>query len=233
MKKTLILSLLLNFLGIGIFGSFIYKNGGIRSLKLKSNSALDNKHTSNLIYKTQKSIYEILPNDSDEIVFLGNSIIRICEWHELFENSNIKNRGLSGDIISGVQFRLDEIVASQPQKIFIMIGINDVGQNKSVKQIFKEYENLVRELIKKSPTTKIYIQSILPTIKRKNNRKIVEINKILKAMSQELNLTYIDLYSHFTDSSNQLQAELTFDGLHINGKGYLLFKKIIEKHVNE
>lgn len=33
--------------------------------------------------------------------FLGNSITNGCEWAELFQNKNVKNRGISGDICMG------------------------------------------------------------------------------------------------------------------------------------
>jgi hypothetical protein len=35
-------------------------------------------------YEQKKSIFELLPNDKDEIIFLGNSITEGCEWNELF-----------------------------------------------------------------------------------------------------------------------------------------------------
>lgn len=77
-------------------------------------------------YWNQKaSMYSILPNESNEIIFLGDSITDRCEWFELLSNPNVKNRGLSGDKTSGVLDRLSEITESKPFKVFIMIGVND------------------------------------------------------------------------------------------------------------
>lgn len=82
----------------------------------------------NLYYYQRATLFEELPIDNDDIVFLGNSITDNCEWHELFDNPNIKNRGISSDVSMGVYDRLNPIVAGKPAKIFLMIGINDVSQ---------------------------------------------------------------------------------------------------------
>lgn len=88
-----------------------------------------------------------MPNDTSEIIFLGDSIIDFCNWHELFGKYNIKNRGISGDIINGVIDRLEEIVETKPKKIFLMIGTNDLGKKISVDNILSEYQKLVNLIL--------------------------------------------------------------------------------------
>ena len=41
----------------------------------------------------RRSLFEVLPVYSSDIVFLGNSITDGCEWAELFNNRHVKNRG--------------------------------------------------------------------------------------------------------------------------------------------
>lgn len=69
-------------------------------------------------YDAKRSFFESMPNDTNEIIFLGNSITDMCAWNELFGMANIKNRGISGDVINGVIDRLEEVVSSFPKKIF-------------------------------------------------------------------------------------------------------------------
>lgn len=83
----------------------------------------------NQFYYQRSTLFEKLPIDSDDIVFLGNSITNGCEWHELFNNPNIKNRGISSDVSMGVYDRLDPIIKGKPAKIFLMIGINDIAHH--------------------------------------------------------------------------------------------------------
>ena len=46
-------------------------------------------------YHLKKSVFETMPNEKGEIIFLGNSITAGVEWAELFNNPKIKNRGIS------------------------------------------------------------------------------------------------------------------------------------------
>jgi lysophospholipase L1-like esterase len=56
-------------------------------------------------------------------------------------------------------------------------------------------------------------------------------NAALKEFAKEFSFQYIDLHSYFLDSNNELDAQYTSDGVHLNGQGYLIWKRIIEKDV--
>jgi len=63
----------------------------------------------------------------------------------------------------------------------------------------------------------------------RENKRISEINKILKEMCEKEKLTYIDMYDLLTDKSGDLDLDYTVDGLHINEKGYeVITKKLME-----
>ena len=49
-------------------------------------------------YEQRATLFEELPVTSKDIIFLGNSITNGCEWAELFQNKNVKNRGMYGGI---------------------------------------------------------------------------------------------------------------------------------------
>jgi len=187
-------------------------------------------------YYQQKEHFESLPNTKNEIIFLGNSITNNCEWAELFSNPNIKNRGIGGDDTDGVLGRLTEVTESNPAKIFIMIGVNDLANLKTTDFIVSNYKKIISRITESTPETKIYIQSILPTDEtmhvNQKNAYIIEINNQLKQIALDNGLTYIDLFSLFKLETNQLNPEYSLDGLHLNGKGYLVWKKAIEKYVN-
>ena len=68
----------------------------------------------------QKLIDEFKKNplEKGDIVFLGNSITQGGNnWNQRFNHSNIKNRGIGGDVTDGVLARLDEIIFLD-QKLF-------------------------------------------------------------------------------------------------------------------
>jgi len=116
-----------------------------------------------------------------------------------------------------------------------MIGTNDLGRGKSVSQIITDYEVLVKLILNKTPETELYLQSILPTknqITRKNE-DITEINKGIVEIAHKYSLTYINLYDLFKTKDNELNMDYSFDGLHLNGKGYLVWKDAIINYIRE
>ena len=192
-------------------------------------------------YYQKKSLFEILPDTKNEIIFLGNSITDGCEWSELFKNPNIKNRGISGDITDGVLFRLDEVVRSNPAKIFIMIGVNDLARNKSPEYILTNYSKILAAIKEKSPKTHVYVQSVLPVNDEfgmfgnhtSKSKEIKQVNEGLISMARNFDNTYIDLTETFSDNNGKLRKELTNDGLHLTAKGYLAWKDEIKKYLSK
>ncbi len=192
-------------------------------------------------YLHSKSMFESLPNTADEIIFLGNSITDGCNWTELFSDLRVKNRGISGDVTEGVLNRLDEVTESNPSKVFIMIGINDLARGMAKKEILDNYEIILNRILEASPNTKIYIESILPVNEKYGKFKnhyskadsIVVLNNNLENLAERKGQTYIDLFSSFIDSEGKLKDEFTEDGLHLNGKAYQLWKSLVEKFVYE
>ncbi|MFB8791185.1 MAG: GDSL-type esterase/lipase family protein [Potamolinea sp.] len=244
-KIALLFSMLLNllFLVLGIFS--LAKRGGIPYLFKKISSLIMKE--SYLIpmneipyYVDKVSHFSNLTNTDPEIIFLGDSITDYCEWSELFGNHKIKNRGISGDRTDGILNRLDEILQAQPQKIFLMVGINDLIQGREICKIFTNYKIIVLKIKHKLPDTKLFIQSVLPInnlITQKklflklNNNKVIEFNAKLQDLAKEFSLPYIDLFAAFADSYRELDERYTTDGVHLNGEAYLLWEKIIEKDV--
>jgi len=188
-------------------------------------------------YYHRKEQFEMLPDTENEIVFLGNSITDQAEWHEIFNNMKVKNRGIGGDDTDGILERLGEVVSSHPDKIFLMIGTNDLAYGKKVEYVVGNFKAILDTIATQSPATKVYIQSVLPTEDAihttRSNAEIRKINTQLQEICRERDLTYIDLYSVFAREDQKLNLDYSIDGLHLNGRGYILWKEIIEQFVNE
>lgn len=254
LKRIFLVSLVLNLIFIFFFGYAIYRRGGsaylLKRTKLiftkNENSIPSFKLTSPPIgqspeYQHKKDHFELLPDTDREIVFLGDSITDWCQWSELFQNVKIKNRGIGGDRTGGVLLRLDEILSSSPEKVFIMIGINDLAHGTDFQDVFENYKLIVQRISEKSPETKIYIQSLLPVNKQLlakyypmskiTGENIRKLNNSLEDLSSKSQLNYIDLYSLFKADEDQLDERFTYDGLHLNGTAYLIWKSAIENYV--
>ncbi len=245
-RTFLILSLTLNLILISLLCFSLIRHDKIAALKSKislpgSSERQDDYKKSPWYYKNSrhwketKSLYEVMPNDSNEIIFIGNSLTFGCEWSELFANPRIKNRGIGGDNTEGVLARLSEICESTPEKVFINLGTNDLAFRRNTSEILTTYSAILDQLKTSSPNTKIYVQSVLPTNNdpERNNDSIIALNKKLETLAAMKSANYIHLYDHFLDEVGNLNAQFSFDGLHLKGEGYLLWKKLIEKYVNE
>lgn len=185
-------------------------------------------------------MFEQLMIKAEDVVMLGDSITDGCEWNELIPGKRLKNRGISGDTYAGVLNRLDVIVKGKPQKIFLMIGINDLSQGKGAKQITEGNRAIVRQIKEKSPETKVYVQSLLPVnpcycrFKSATGKwaQVAGVNAQLRQMATEEKVEYIDLFPHFAVGA-KLNPKLSNDGLHLLGEGYAIWKELLLQYLQE
>lgn len=187
------------------------------------------------------SLFDVLPVNGNDIVFFGNSITDGGEFAELFGMPNIKNRGISSDVITGLEKRLGQITAGHPAKIFLLIGINDVSHGLSVDRLAERYARLVKKIREQSPSTRLYVQSVMPInndYKRYKGlagreKTVTEFNKRIETIARDNGATYIDLWPMLAGNDGKLKREYTNDGLHLNGAGYRAWTRGIEKYVKE
>ena len=193
-------------------------------------------------YWEQKvTLFDLLPVTSDDIVFLGNSITDGGNFEELFKRRDVKNRGIRSDAIPGVMKRLDQNTKGEPKKIFLLIGINDVSHGLSVDALAQRYEKLVDEIQKRSPSTQLYIQSIMPinnsfsvykSLKGKEET-VKQFNEKIKSIADKKGIKYIDLWPVLADNKGILKKDFTNDGLHLTGKGYEAWTDFIRPMLDE
>lgn len=195
----------------------------------------------NEYWRQKVSLFELLPISSEDIVMLGNSITDGGEWVELLGRDNVKNRGISADVISGVEERLDQVTSGHPDKIFLLIGINDISHGHSAAELAKRYERLLKRIAADTPETKVYIQSVMPinnSFGRYRNltgkeKVVTQLNTLLKELAPKYNAVWIDLWPALADSKGRLRNDFTNDGLHLTGKGYKAWAKIILPFIDQ
>ena len=191
-------------------------------------------------YDQRKSLFELLPDTKNEIIFLGNSITDGSEWSELLGNPRAKNRGISGDTSEGVLFRLYQVTRVQPAKVFLLIGINDLSKNISPDTVYVNICKIVSTIRTKSPKTKVYVQSILPvnntfkTFASHTSRtpQVKDLNERLRTICPRLGATYVDLFRELKNPNDDLLNPMyTNDGLHLLGEGYKAWLRVIQKYL--
>lgn len=200
-----------------------------------------NTEAQNEYWYQRVSLFDTLPVDSTDIVFLGNSITDGGEFAELFNRGDIKNRGISADIISGVSKRLDQITSGKPKKIFLLIGINDISHGHSADKLADDYLKLIKDIRQKSPSTTLYVQSVMPvnnSFGRYKNligkEKIINrLNVLIERAAQDNGAVYIDLWPALADDDGNLNKVFTNDGLHLTGAGYKAWADFIREYLDD
>lgn len=193
-------------------------------------------------YDQRVSLFEKLPLGPEDIVFLGNSITDGCEWNELLGNAHVRNRGISGDTSLGVYDRLASITRGHPAKIFLMIGINDLGAGLDLNTVELHVSMIIDRIRTDSPTTRLYLQSVLPLNTaftaypghKARKADVPELNRRYRALAERKGVTYIDLYTPMLDPDTQeLDIRYTNDGLHLLGAGYRRWAEVIRPYLDE
>lgn len=180
-------------------------------------------------YTHRVSVYRSLPVRSNGVVLLGDSLTDYAEWNDLFPGFTfpILNRGIAGDMIEGMELRLDEVAAQQPNKIFILAGCNNLVKYPEVDEatVLQKYLAFVKKVHETCPKASVYVQSILPLNSldpafKTANPAAEKINMALKEAAKIGNYIFIDITTPLKDDNGELRLECTTDGCHLNATGY-------------
>ncbi len=169
--------------------------------------------------------FKVLPVNSEQTVFIGNSITNMNEWWEAFGDHRVVNRGVSGAITDEALANIETIAAGKPAKVFFMLGTNDLGTAgiNTTEHIVTNMTLLVDRFQKVSPETDLYIQSILPSTSGLRTLEAQQAaNTALKALCKEKGIIYIDLWDDLLGVSTNADG-LSYDGLHLTADAYKIW----------
>lgn len=185
-------------------------------------------------YAQRADFFHRYPVNEGDIVFLGDSITDGGCWEELFPGVPLKNRGINADNTLGVIKRLDDILRSKPLAIFLLIGTNDLPwfTYRTNRHIIASYDQILTRCKALSPSTRVFVQSILPR-GQSFAKRIIQINTELKTLADQHGFTFINLYPAFVNEKGALQAEITNDHLHLMAEGYTRWVEILKPYIQD
>ncbi|MFC4232858.1 GDSL-type esterase/lipase family protein [Parasediminibacterium paludis] len=170
-----------------------------------------------------------------ELVFYGSSSIRL--WRSLnkdFENCHPINLGFGGSTLAACVWYFDRIMAGlQPKGMVLYAGDNDLGDGRHPEEVFVFFKQLMAFIRQKYGNIPVAYISIKPSIRRFNIIDQIRFtNKIISEEIERMNdATYfVNIYDRMLDANKYPRRDLFEpEGLHINDKGYALWKSVIDE----
>ncbi len=126
-----------------------------------------------------------------------------------------------------------------PNKIFIMLGMNDIGLY-GVDGAIEGMKELTGRIERNCPDADIYIESVTPMLENMqlrslNNRTIAEFDQKAEAVCRERGYHYLDVASAVEDEGGNLIYSYCSDpsamGLHFSNEGCYQWVEYLKNHV--
>ena len=170
------------------------------------------------------------------ILFIGSSSIRF--WSTLtqdFPSLPVYNRGFGGSQIGdSIYFAPRIIIPYAPRQIVFYAGGNDINAGKTPERVFGDFTNFVAIVHAALPETRIDYISIAPNPARWTQvAKVKAANKAIEGFTKKNSrLGFIDVFSKMLGPDGQPLPDIYRDDkLHMNPKGYELWKGIVAPHL--
>ncbi|HEY9062194.1 MAG TPA: GDSL-type esterase/lipase family protein [Pseudobacteroides sp.] len=172
------------------------------------------------------------------IVFFGDSLTQGFGLKKYFTSGNLINKGVSANTTKDALKRVNDVIGNKPDKVFIMLGTNDIWTLREEEDIMDNYNEIINKIRSACPYVEIIVQSVLPMGKNAlarnpdvSNKGIESLNTRIKDMVKVCSLKYVDIGILLKDKNGNMSDKYTKDGVHINSSAYDLWAKKIKDMV--
>jgi lysophospholipase L1-like esterase len=184
--------------------------------------------------KAFQSADSALMPPQNAILFAGSSSFRLWKnIQEDFQGYTIVNRGFGGSALPDViRYREEILFPYHPKQVVIYCGENDFAidpklPSDSVVERFKTLFKMIRERFKKTNITYV---SMKPSPSRwKMKDQMMAANEGIKTyLKSQRRTNYVDIWGPMLAENGEPMKDLFLsDNLHMNAKGYAIWKEAI------
>lgn len=191
---------------------------------------------------------EVSDDYFDDAVFIGDSrVVSLYEYSDWKEATYYCSSGMTlGGVFKDPTGRwkdgnwkvniADALQQEQYKKVYIMLGINDMGVG-DLDYFMNHYTDMVNQIHEWQPDAIIYIMSIMNVSAERNaqgdyiNNEAIRVrNERLKELDNGRDTFYLDINSAVCDENGCLNAEYTFDGVHLYAQYVPLWTDYLKTH---
>ncbi len=169
-----------------------------------------------------------LPPIEKGALFLGDSITAVQDLSDLL-GMPVHNRGVSAITTGGVLDHLDTLLKGTPDRVFILLGINDIMFSVGRHHFTENYRSIIEKVRQLLPGSRIFAISIMPTNNAVFNTSVLVYNEVIKDIAARARITYIDVHSRMLKGAS-VDPEYVTDGIHLSRAGYILWKNVLDRY---
>lgn len=172
------------------------------------------------------------------ILLVGSSSFRLWDnWQDYFPGRKMINRGFGGSSLPDVIRYADDVIFKyRPKQIIIYCGENDFAASDTISvptvvERFKTLFGMIRAKYKRVPVAFV---SMKPSPSRqKFLTKYVAANAAIKEfLAVQKRTAYIDVYTPMLQPDGNVMTDIfKVDNLHMNAKGYAIWKQVMEPYL--
>ncbi len=187
-----------------------------------------------------------------EILFTGSSLMEQFPIDELRMTEEmdavIYNRGIGGFTTEDMLQCMEEMVfGTEPGKIFINIGTNDISRPEyRLEKFMENYGKIIGMIQERLPGAEIYMMAYYPVnevdkvpddewgrgmFATRNNENIRTANEAVKGLAEKMGCRYIDVNQGLTDENGRLKKAYTVEGIHMYANGYRVVLENLRKYL--
>ncbi len=177
---------------------------------------------------------------SNQILFIGSSSFTF--WKDVkdyFPRHKILNRAFGGSSLPDlIRYRYEVIFPYAPKQIVMYCGENDFASPDapSVETVMDRFRILYKYIRDKYPSTPFVYVSMKPSPSRKHLQlKYKEANELIKQfLLKDKKAKFVDVYSLMLNEDGSIMSDIFLgDNLHMNAKGYAIWKKAMQPYLKK
>lgn len=176
---------------------------------------------------------EVRPATECATLFVGSSSIRF--WFGIdqdFPGRKIIKRGFGGATIADINYRFDAVVGRyKPRQIVFYAGENDLDMGMTPEAAAAQFDAFMHRKREVHGATPVFFISAKPSPARwRQFAAQSDLNRRIEAMAaREPDLVFVDIAAPMLDQGEPRAELYISDGLHMNHKGYAIWKDHIGK----
>ena len=187
-----------------------------------------------------------------EILFTGSSLMEQFPVNELLMTNGmdqvVYNRGIGGFTTTDMLQHMEEMIfGTEPSRIFINIGTNDIGSPEyQLEALLERYEEIIVRIQERLPEAEINMMAYYPVNETdkipegewgktafvtRTNENLNIANAAIENLAAKKGCRFINVNEGLADERGKLKKEYTIEGIHMYANGYQVVLQNLKKYL--